>query len=44
VCAFFEGGIGYTELANMPLDEFFKVVECATEISRKREAEAARVK
>lgn len=29
----------YTELCNMPIDEFFAVVECANEINRKREAE-----
>ena len=39
LCAFFEGGMTYTELSAMPIDEFFKIVECANEIGRKREAE-----
>lgn len=39
ICAFFEGGMSYNELCDMPVDEFFKVVECANEIARKREAE-----
>ena len=34
----------YTELSNMPMDEFIAVIECANEISRKRELEMKRNK
>lgn len=29
----------YTELINMPIDEFFSIVECANEISEQRSKE-----
>jgi len=41
---FFEGGMTYRELAEMPIDEFFAIVGCANEISKKREADMKRGK
>lgn len=34
----------YTELANMPMDEFMAIIDCANEINRKREQEMKRAK
>ena len=42
VCAFYEGGMNYETLCAMPVDEFFKIVDCANEIAKKREAEMKR--
>jgi len=39
VCAFFEGGITYSELVDMPIGEFNEVVKCANEIQRLRDIE-----
>ena len=44
LCAFFEGGMTYDSLKIMPIDEFFAVVDCANEISKKREADMKRGK
>jgi hypothetical protein len=44
MAAFYEGGIPYSDLAAMAIDELFAVVECASEISRKREADLKRGK
>lgn len=40
--AFYEGGMSYTELKEMPLSEFFDTVECANEIAAQRKREADR--
>lgn len=40
--AFYEGGITYTELAEMPIDEFFAVIECAAKIAEQRKREIDR--
>lgn len=34
--------MAYTELANMSIDEFFLIVECANKINASREAEIKR--
>jgi hypothetical protein len=44
LAAFFEGGMTYNELRDMPLDEFFKVIECANKIHQEREKEMRRSK
>lgn len=44
IASFFEGGIQYETLAEMPIDEFFAVVECANEIARQRKRELERGK
>lgn len=35
--AFYEGGITYIELCNMPLNEVFKIAKCAEIIDKERE-------
>jgi hypothetical protein len=42
VAAFFEGGITYSELAAMPLSEFFEIVECANKIAEERKKKMER--
>lgn len=44
LCAFFEGGMTYSELTAMPITEFIAIIECANEINRKREQELKRGK
>ena len=39
IAAFFEGGMSYTELTEMPLDEFFAIIECANTINSERKTE-----
>lgn len=42
--AFFGGGVTYTELAEMPIDELFAVIECANQIAAQRKRELERGK
>lgn len=44
VAAFYEGGISYTELSNMPLDEFFAVIDNANQINTDRKTEMKKAK
>lgn len=44
VCAFFEGGMPYPFLENMPIDEFNEVVKSANEIQRLRDIEMKKAK
>jgi hypothetical protein len=39
LAAFFEGGLTYTDLCNMPVDEVLDVIECANEIANQRRLE-----
>jgi hypothetical protein len=37
VAAFYEGGIPYSELVKIPIDEFLEIIECANSISKARQ-------
>lgn len=42
IISFFEGGMTYTELSNMPIDEFIAIIDCAKEIDSKRKQDLKR--